>query len=128
MFGKTKWYRKAFTAYRKKKLDEPYRSLLRYYMAVGFGTPIARFDGHYDYFISLQMDDEIVSANRNLREVLPEHLYENYRSALEAFESLGEEPEYEVVMAAFEKQDDYVFEHYKEIEKLLIDYVNEMKK
>ena len=127
MFGKTKWYRTAFKAYRRKKIEEPYRTLLKYYMAVGYGTPIARFDGHRDFFALEEWDGSIKATTEDLRAILPKHLFENYLSALDAYNSLGEDHEYEVMMAAFEKQDFYVYEHGEEIEEILIDYVNVMK-
>lgn len=127
MFGMNKWYRVIFKAYRKNKLAEPYRSLLRYYFFLGSGTPIAHSDGHYDYFAFEKSDGSIGEATKNLQTLLPEHLFENYLSALEAYQSLGEDPEYEKVMAAFEKQDEYTFWHNEEITEILTAYVNEMK-
>lgn len=126
MFGKKKWYQAAWKAYRKNKLTEPYRTLLRYYILVGYGTPIARFEGHYEYFMLEKWDGSIERATENLRSVLPDALFENYCSALEAFSSLGKEPEYEKVMTVFEKQDEYVFDHCGEIAGLLSSYVTEM--
>ena len=130
MFGKTKWYKTAFKAYRKKKIKEPYRTLLHYYMQVGHGTPIAHIRGHHEYFrdyFSLQeYYGPIEATTENLRAILPKHLFDNYLSALEVYKSLGEDPEYEIIMTAFERQDEYIFDHCDEIIALLKDYVDEM--
>lgn len=126
MFGKKKWYKVAFKAYRKNKMEEPYRTLFRYYMRVGSGTPIANTYSHYEYFTFEKWDGSIANATEKLQMILPEDLFENYLSALEAYTSLGEDPEYEKLMSAFEKQDEYVLWHDEEMINILTDYVNKI--
>lgn len=126
MFGKPKWYRTAYKLYRKHQLEEPYRTLLRYYMFVGYGTPIAHNEGHYEYFNLEKFDGDIDTATENLRSVLPDRLFKNYLSALEAYKQLGDDPEYERLIAALEQQDIYVTEHCEEITELLINRIAEI--
>ena len=126
MFGKTKWYKTAYKAYRKKKMSEEYSTLFRYYMNVCWSSLIRPADGHYDFISMDEMDGVTKATTEDLRKLLPEHLFKNYLEALELYNSMGDDFDEEKDSLITDK-DEYLFRHSEELEKLLIDYVNELK-
>lgn len=126
MFGKTKWYKTAYKAYRKKKMSEEYSTLFRYYINACWGCKLFHADGHYDFISIDEMDGETKATTEDLRKLLPEHLFKNYLEAVELYNSMGDEFDEEKDSLIMDK-DEYLFWHTEESEKILIDYVNELK-
>ena len=121
-----KWFRAALRPYRKGKLQYPYEMLFRYYMEIDRNLPF-RACGHFEYFSMLKFDGVYEEAIKNLRSLLPENMLDNFNAAIAAYEGLGEEPESEQIVAAFEECDDYAAEHAGELAEILQRYFAEGK-
>lgn len=122
-----KWFKAALRPYRKGKLQRPYEMLFRYYMEIDRNLPSRRGEGHFEYFSMLKFNDIFDDAIAHVRSFLPETLLTNFNAALAAYEGLGEEPEVEQIIAAFEEYDDYAAEHAEELAAILQRYIAEEK-
>ena len=119
------WYRKAQNAYRKEKLPAPYAALFDYYSFMN-ETQIRGGRGHFDFFSMAKFDNRLDDRIKDLRTVLPEGLLENFNAAYDKYISLGEDPEYEILINAFDEFDRYAFDCYDELKIILKSYVTEM--
>ena len=130
MYGKknkaNEWYKTACKLhYRKHKLAEPYGALLEYYEAVSWTHGPIR--GHFDFFSLAKMDKRLDELVKELRSALPADLIDNFNAALDKFVSLGDDPEYDDVVSAFDDYDDCADEHIDEITAIIESYITEMK-
>ena len=75
---------------------------------------MAKFDGW--------LEDRV----KDLRPILPEGLLENFNAAYDKYVSLGDEPEYDDIIGAFNEFDEYVYGHYEQLRSILKDYITEM--
>ena len=82
--------------------------------------------GHFDFFSLAKFDNRLDDRVKDLRSVLPEGFLENFNAAYDKYISLGEDPEYETVIGAFDEFDEYAFACYEELRKILKDYITEM--
>ncbi len=127
MFGKknkdNKWFKNLYVLYRKNKLSAPYRNLFYYYFNSSYSAPIkGNRRGHFEIFSGAKFDDFFNELTKDLRQTLPQHLFENYTAALEKFNALGEDPDYEEIENAFDEYDFYAYEHEEEINNILKNY------
>lgn len=129
MFGKkfkeNAWYKKAQKAYRNEKLPAPYAALYDYCSYMD-RKHLRGGRGHFDFFSLAKFDDRLDSRVKDLRSVLPEGLLENFNAAYDKYISLGDEPDFELVITVFDEYDEYAFERYEQIMKILKDYITEM--
>lgn len=124
MFNKKNWFKKANKLYYREKLNSPYNTLFIYYKNVNLA--LAKGSGHFDYF---RYYDGLTGKSVNdLKIILPEELFENFIEAFEAYKGLGNDPEYESITTALDKFDYYAFEHIEEIEEILRNYIESLKK
>ena len=126
MFGKKRWDKTAYKAYRKKKMSEEYSTLFRYYIDVCYGNLLRCADGHYDFLALDEMDGLTKATTEDLRKLLPKHLFENYLAALEVYKTIGDEYDKQK-MSLIDEKDEYLYDHTEELESILIDYVDELK-
>ncbi|MCI8435389.1 MAG: hypothetical protein HFK10_05460 [Clostridia bacterium] len=128
MFGRLKenaWYYKAQKAYRKEKLPAPYAALFDYFTLMDKN----RFSGgrgHFDFFSMAKFDGWLEDRVKDLRSILPEGLLENFNAAYDKYVSLGDEPEYDDIIGAFNEFDEYVYGRYEQLRSILKDYITEM--
>ena len=119
------WYSKAQKAYRKEKLSAPYAALFDYCSFMN-ERQIRGGRGHFDFFSMAKFDNRLEDRIKDLRSVLPEGLLENFNAAYDKYISLGEDPEYEILITAFDESDRYAFDRYEGLKQILKDYVTEM--
>ncbi len=119
------WYNKAKKAYRKEKLPAQCASLFDYYSMMD-KKRLSGGRGHFDLFSMAKFDGRLDDRVKDLRSVLPEGLLENFNAAYDKYISLGDEPEYDDIICAFNKFDDYVFDCYEQLRIILKDYITEM--
>lgn len=119
------WYSKAQKAYRREKLPAPYAALFDYCSFMN-ETQKTGGRGHFDFFSMAKFDNRLEDRIKDLCSILPEGLLENFNAACDKYISLGEDPEYEIVINAFDEFDRYTFACYEELRKILKDYVTEM--
>lgn len=129
MFGKkfkeNAWYNKARKAYRNEKLPAPYAALYDYCSYMDRKRSKGG-RGHFDFFSLAKFNDRLDSRVLDLRSVLPEGLLENFNAAYDKYISLGEEPEFELVITVFDEFDEYAFDCYAQLMKILEDYITGM--
>ncbi len=129
MFGKKNkpnaWYKTAEKLRRKRKLPDNYVSLLDYYSAITIGIGV--LNGHNDFFSMAKFDEQLDDSAKNVRSLLPADLINNFNAALDKFVSLGDDPEYDDIISAFDEYDDYAAEHNGEIAAIIENYITEMK-
>ena len=119
------WYYKAQKAYRKEKLPAPYAALFDYCSDMA-EKRLSGGRGHFDFFSMAKFDNRLYGRVQDLRSVLPEGLLENFNAAYDKYISLGDEPEYEDIIGAFNEFDDYVFGCYEQLKSILKGYITEM--
>lgn len=108
----------------QKKLSAPYCNLFYYYINTCYIVPKHGInEGHFEIFSRAKWDENTNELTKDLKSVLPQVLFENYGVALEKFNSLGEDPEYEEIEDLFDEQDFYAEEHSQEIENILRNYI-----
>lgn len=117
------WLRQTYLRNIKNKLTSPYANLFYYYLGITYNTKYGYNNGHFDLLHWAKNDNFLNDLTKDLRSVLPQHLYENYSTALEKFSALKEEPEYEEIEKTFAEYDAYAYNNAKEIENILKNYM-----
>ncbi len=128
MFGRLKentWYYKAQKAYRKEKLPAPYAAFFDYFTLMDKNR-LSGGRGHFDFFSMAKFDGRLKDRVKDLRSILPEGLLENFIAAYDKYVSLGDEPEYDDIIGAFNEFDEYVYGRYEQLRSILKDYITEM--
>lgn len=116
------WFKTAEKLSRKHKLPAPYGSLFEYYLSTTWVTKRDNH-GHYDFFRYAQATDKFDDVIKDLYSILPPHLLQNFSEALEKFNALGEDPDYDDMCAALDPHDDYAYERNEEIEEIIKKYI-----
>ena len=129
MFGKKTlepmaWYKQACKLRRKRKLKEPYSTLLRYYECVSWN--VLHDYGHFDFFSGAKFDECLDDYVKDIRSILPQHLLDNFNAILEKYLALDEDPDYDEVEKIFDEYDDYAGDHDEEIADIIKSYITEM--
>ncbi len=119
------WYYKAKKAYRKEKLPAPYAALFDYFSFMD-KKRLAGGRGHFDFFSLAKFDNRLDNRVKDLRSVLPDGLLENFNAAYDRYVSLGDDPECETIIVAFNEFDEYAFGCYEQLKTILKEYITEM--
>ena len=128
MFNKDfTWFKTAKKLYRKKKLEQPYASLFNYYIQMTLNSPLWKKAPlcHYVFFETCEKDHSFDETVKNLNDILPLALQENFNLALEKFNNLklSNDDDY---IDLFETEDDFVDDNADVIENMLINYISEL--
>ena len=127
MFGRKpkrdEWMWQALRLRRKGKLSDKYAALLQYFSCTSYDNKYCDDGGHYDYFAIESFGGHTPESIAALRWILPAGFLENFNGAREAYDALGEDPEFEAVEAALDKYDDYMMENSDEIADILKAYI-----
>ena len=116
------WFATADKLFKKHKLPSPYDTLFDYYLSVTWVTKRVKH-GHYDFFAAAKYDGKLDDVTRDLYSTLPQNLLQNYAEALEKFNALGDNPDYDDMCAALDPHDDYAFDRDEEFAEVIKKYI-----
>lgn len=124
--NKYKWFYTAVKLRRKGKLEEPYNSLLDYYINMTVDAPRERYMGtylcHLTYFFRWKEDGKLEEFSMNMNRILPQELKDNFNRALDKFNKITDydaEENYDM----FDEEDSFVDDKSEYIKNILENYI-----
>lgn len=125
--NKNKWFDIAIKLRKKGKLEEPYYSLLDYYINMTVDAPVKKYRDnsclvHFIYFSNLKDNNQLEEFSKNMNEILPQDLKNNFNKALDKFNKITDydaEENYDL----FDEEDDFVDKKSEDIKNILENYI-----
>ena len=121
------WFKVAIKLNKKGKLDEPYRSLLDYYLMMTIDAPIKKYReraciNHFIYFSHWQEQGQLAELAQNLNSILPLDLRNNFNQALNKFKQITD-PDADENYDMFVVEDDFVDDNAETIKDILVNQI-----
>jgi len=129
--NKDKWFNIAIKLRRKGKLQEPYNSLLDYYIYMTVDAPIRKYRDrcclrHFIYFYKLKENHKLEDFSINMNIILPQDLKDNFNKALEKFNQISDYDAFENY-DLFDEEDDFVDDKSEDIKNILENHIRLLK-
>lgn len=134
MFNKEnrdKWFKIAIKLRRRGKLQEPYNSLLDYYIYMTVDAPIRKYRDrcclrHFIYFYKLKENHKLEDFSINMNIILPQDLKDNFNKALEKFNQISDYDAFENY-DLFDEEDDFADDKSEDIKNILENHIRLLK-
>jgi len=125
--NKDEWFDIAIKLRKKGKLEEPYNSLLDYYINMTVDAPVKKYRDnsclfHFIYFKNLKENDQLEVFSRNMNRILPQDLKDNFNKAFDKFNKIIDydaEENYDM----FDEEDGFVDDKSEVIKNILENHI-----